>query len=132
VELRYGINPQQTLTDVTPVEAGSWPIRLLNGAPSYINLLDALNGWQLVHEASQARGKPAAASFKHVSPAGAAVAGPVDEVMAELYGTGGGTVGDLTSAYLRARDADPKEDVPSSVELRWRPDDHQATFTVSS
>jgi AICAR transformylase/IMP cyclohydrolase PurH len=79
----------------------------LNGEPSYINLLDALNGWQLVHEASQALGKPAAASFKHVSPAGAAVAGPVDEVMAELYGVGGGPVGDLTSAYLRARDADP-------------------------
>ena len=61
MELRYGINPQQTLTDVSPVQAGSWPIRLLNGEPSYINLLDALNGWQLVHEASQALGKPAAA-----------------------------------------------------------------------
>ncbi len=108
MELRYGINPQQTLTDVSPVQAGSWPIRLLNGEPSYINLLDALNGWQLVHEASQARGKPAAASFKHVSPAGAAVAGPVDEVMVELYGIGGSAVGNLTSAYLRARDADPK------------------------
>src|ERR1019366_4069238 len=108
VELRYGINPQQMMTDVRPVEAGSWPIRLLNGEPSYINLLDALNGWQLVHEASQALGKPAAASFKHVSPAGAAVAGPVDEVMVELYGIGGSAVGNLTSAYLRARDADPK------------------------
>jgi len=130
VELRYGINPQQTLTDVSPVQAGSWPIRLLNGEPSYINLLDALNGWQLVHEASQALGKPAAASFKHVSPAGAAVAGPVDEVMAELYGTGGGTVGNLTSAYLRARDADPKSSYGDFAAVSHPVDDELAELLM--
>ena len=65
MELRYGVNPQQTQTEVSPVEAGSWPIRLLNGEPSYINLLDALNGWQLVHEASQALCKRSAISSHH-------------------------------------------------------------------
>jgi AICAR transformylase/IMP cyclohydrolase PurH len=109
VRLRYGTNPQQATAHAAPVTPGRWPVRVLNGQPSYINVLDALNGWQLVREASQALGRPAAASFKHVSPAGAAVAGPVDEVTAELYGVAGaGGVGDLTSAYLRARDADPK------------------------
>jgi phosphoribosylaminoimidazolecarboxamide formyltransferase/IMP cyclohydrolase len=81
---------------------------VLQGSPSYINVLDALNGWQLVSEASRALNRPAAASFKHVSPAGAAVAGPVDEVSADLYGIDRDRVGMLTSAYLRARDADPK------------------------
>ncbi|MGW0042274.1 hypothetical protein [Rhodococcus sp. NPDC003348] len=85
VELRYGINPQQRRADVVPIHAGQWPVRLLNGEPSYINLLDALNAWQLVSEASVALGKPAATSFKHVSPAGAAVSGPVDEVVRDLY-----------------------------------------------
>jgi phosphoribosylaminoimidazolecarboxamide formyltransferase/IMP cyclohydrolase len=108
VELRYGINPHQAAAHAAPVTPGQWPVRLLHGEPSYINLLDALNGWQLVHQAGQALGRPAAASFKHVSPAGAAVSGPVDEVTAELYGVAGDEVGALASAYLRARDADPK------------------------
>jgi AICAR transformylase/IMP cyclohydrolase PurH len=106
VELRYGINPQQA-AQAAPMRPGKWPVRILHGKPSFINMLDALNGWQLVHEASQSVGRPAAASFKHVSPAGAAISGPIDEVTAELYGVGDG-VGALTSAYLRARDADPK------------------------
>ncbi|POX45885.1 phosphoribosylaminoimidazolecarboxamide formyltransferase [Streptomyces sp. Ru72] len=108
MKLRYGINPQQQAAHATPVASGRWPVRLLHGEPSYINMLDALNGWQLVHEAGQALGRPAAASFKHVSPAGAAVSGAVDEVTAELYGVAGHEVGALASAYLRARDADPK------------------------
>ncbi|TPQ19628.1 phosphoribosylaminoimidazolecarboxamide formyltransferase [Streptomyces sporangiiformans] len=108
MELRYGINPHQAAAPAAPVSPGGWPVRLVHGAPSYINLLDALNGWQLVREASRSLGGPAAASFKHVSPAGAAVAGPVDEVTAELYGVAGAEVGSLTGAYLRARDADPK------------------------
>jgi phosphoribosylaminoimidazolecarboxamide formyltransferase/IMP cyclohydrolase len=107
VDLRYGTNPQQAATAV-PVEPGGWPVRVLRGHPSYINMLDALNGWQLVLEASRALNRPAAASFKHVSPAGAAVAGPVDEVTAESFGVEPAGVGALTSAYLRARDADPK------------------------
>lgn len=107
MELRYGINPHQAAAAVS-VNPGSWPVRLVNGAPSYINLLDALNGWQLVREASRSLSRPAAASFKHVSPAGAAIAGPLDEVTAELFGVAAADAGSLTSAYLRARDADPK------------------------
>jgi phosphoribosylaminoimidazolecarboxamide formyltransferase/IMP cyclohydrolase len=107
MDVRYGINPQQAAY-AEPVRPGQWPVRVLHGSPSYINLLDALGGWQLVQEASRALNRPSAASFKHVSPAGAAVAGPVDEVTAELYGVDRRGVGALTSAYLRGRDADPK------------------------
>jgi phosphoribosylaminoimidazolecarboxamide formyltransferase/IMP cyclohydrolase len=108
MDLRYGINPHQAGARADPVSPGRPPFRLLHGTPSYINVLDALNGWQLVHEASRSLGRPAAASFKHVSPAGVAVAGPVDEVTAGLYGAGAGGTGPLARAYLRARDADPK------------------------
>ncbi|OAH12308.1 phosphoribosylaminoimidazolecarboxamide formyltransferase [Streptomyces jeddahensis] len=108
MDLRYGTDPHQAAARVVPVTQGRWPVRVLHGQPSFINLLDALNGCQLVQEASRSLGGPAAASFKHVSPAGAAVSGPVDEVTAELYGVTGDRVGALTSAYLRARDADPK------------------------
>lgn len=108
MDLRYGINPQQQAATTAPVQPGQWPVRVLQGNPSYINMLDALNSWQLVLEASQALHRPAATSFKHVSPAGAAVAGPVDDVTAELYGIDRASVGALSSAYLRARDADPK------------------------
>jgi len=107
MELRYGMNPQQATAHATPVTPGSWPVRVLNGQPSYINMLDALNGWQLVHEADGILGRPAAASFKHTSPAGAALSGPVDEVTAGLYDADGSVSG-VASAYLRARDADPK------------------------
>ncbi|MBM7786428.1 phosphoribosylaminoimidazolecarboxamide formyltransferase/IMP cyclohydrolase [Tenggerimyces flavus] len=89
MELRHGTNPHQTAS-ARPVTPGRWPMRVLNGQPSLINLLDALNGWQLVRQASSAVGKVAAASFKHVSPAGAAVADTVAE------------------AYRLARDADRK------------------------
>lgn len=108
MDLRYGINPQQEAARAAPVRRGQWPARVLQGSPSYINMLDALNSWQLVREAGRVLNRPAAASFKHVSPAGAAVAGPVDEVTADLYGVDRSRVGALTSAYLRARDADPK------------------------
>ncbi|MER5863224.1 phosphoribosylaminoimidazolecarboxamide formyltransferase [Kitasatospora sp. NPDC002040] len=108
MDLRYGINPQQRAAGAEPVQPGQWPVRVLQGSPSYINMLDALNSWQLVLEASRALNRPAAASFKHVSPAGAALAGPVDAVTAELYGVDPDRIGPLTSAYLRARDSDPK------------------------
>jgi AICAR transformylase/IMP cyclohydrolase PurH len=113
MKLRYGINPQQATAHAAPVIPGSWPVRVINGQPSYINMLDALSAWQLVHEASRVLGRPAAASFKHTSPAGAALSGPVDEVTAGLYGIGHDSCGetsisDVASAYLRARDADPK------------------------
>lgn len=103
MELRYGTNPHQRPARLEPVTPGRWPIRVLAGEPSYINLLDALGGWQLVHSARQALGRPAAASFKHVSPAGVALAGPLDQA---VYGIR--EAGAVTSAYLRARDADPK------------------------
>lgn len=108
MELRYGTNPHQRPATVVSVGGGDGPLRVLHGEPSYINILDALSGWQLVCEAQTALTRPAAASFKHVSPAGAAVAGPVDEIMGELYDIDPRTVGPLASAYVRARDADPK------------------------
>ncbi|MYS24030.1 phosphoribosylaminoimidazolecarboxamide formyltransferase / IMP cyclohydrolase [Streptomyces sp. DvalAA-14] len=110
MELRYGLNPQQARASAEPITPGAWPLRVLNGDPSYLNLLDALSGWRLVREAAQALGRPVAASFKHVSPAGAALAGPVDAPTAAFYGfdPAEGIAGPLASAYVRARDADPK------------------------
>jgi AICAR transformylase/IMP cyclohydrolase PurH len=107
MDLRYGTNPHQA-AHADPVRPDAAPIRVLHGMPSFVNLLDALNGWQLVRAASTSLGAPAAASVKHVSPAGAALAGTVDAVTADLYGVDAATVGALTSSYLRARDADPK------------------------
>lgn len=101
--LRYGINPHQAATVEDP---GAIEVRA--GAPSYINLLDALNGWQLVSALSRALDAPAATSFKHVSPAGAAVAGDLDEVMERTWRVTGAELSPLARAYIRARDADPK------------------------
>jgi len=98
------MNPHQA---VRGVDRGVPPVTVRSGCPSYINLLDALNGWQLVREAAAATGAVAAASFKHVSPAGAAIAGPVDRVAHRTWGVDG-SAGRVTSAYVRARDADPK------------------------
>jgi phosphoribosylaminoimidazolecarboxamide formyltransferase/IMP cyclohydrolase len=105
VELRYGINPEQLAQAGTIGEAA--PIRLLSGRPSYINLLDALNAWQLVREAAAALSRPVAASFKHVSPVGAAVPGPIDAVMEQNWAAGG-VLSPAAMAYIRARDCDPK------------------------
>jgi phosphoribosylaminoimidazolecarboxamide formyltransferase/IMP cyclohydrolase len=105
MQLRYGINPHQAARVVDqPAPA---PVRVVHGQPSYINLLDALTGWQLVAEASAAVGLPVAASMKHVSPAGVAAAGPLDAVTRETWGLDT-SAGPLTAAYARARDADPK------------------------
>lgn len=103
MQLRYGINPHQA---ASVERAGAIQVRA--GAPSYINLLDALNAWQLVSAASQALDAPAASSFKHVSPAGAAVAGDLDEVMERTWRVKGAELSPLARAYVRARDADPK------------------------
>jgi phosphoribosylaminoimidazolecarboxamide formyltransferase/IMP cyclohydrolase len=109
IEMRYGINPHQVPASMEALEAGSMPFEIINGAVSYVNVLDALNGWQLVREASAALGTVVAASFKHVSPAGVARAGSLDEVIRDANGLGSTEVVDeVTSAYLRARDADPK------------------------
>lgn len=108
MELRYGMNPHQCPATATPIDPQRSPFDVVHGEPSYINVLDAAGAWQLVREASRALGKPAAASFKHVSPAGVAAAGEIDEVMAAAHRLEPGSVDPLTSAYVRARDADPK------------------------
>lgn len=108
MQLRYGINPQQSNAYAESVAAGSPPVRVVHGQPSFINLLDALNGWQLVSEAAHVLGREAAASFKHTSPAGAAVSGRVDEVITSSYDIGDQRLSGVASAYLRARDADPR------------------------
>ena len=105
IELRYGCNPHQTPAEALMRE-GQLPIQALNGAPGYINLLDALNGWQLVRELKQSLGLTAAASFKHVSPAGAAVAVPMSEVEARIHFVAGLDLSPLATAYARARGAD--------------------------
>jgi phosphoribosylaminoimidazolecarboxamide formyltransferase / IMP cyclohydrolase len=108
MQLRYGMNPQQAAACAAPLTPDNWPVRVVNGQPSLINMLDALGAWQLVREADRLLGRAAATSFKHTSPAGTAVAGPVDEAAAALSGIGGDGISGVASAYLRARDADPK------------------------
>ncbi len=103
--LRYGCNPHQTPARVY-IESGALPIQVLNGSPGYINLLDALNSWQLVKELRQALNLPAAASFKHVSPSGAAVGLPLSETLRQAYFVGDLELSPLASAYARARGVD--------------------------
>ena len=83
--LKYGCNPNQKPSRIFMKNGAELPITIHNGKPGYINLLDAFNSWQLVKELKEATGLPAAASFKHVSPAGAAVAMPMDEVLHKVY-----------------------------------------------
>jgi AICAR transformylase/IMP cyclohydrolase PurH len=129
VKLRYGLNPQQTPASAVPLRPDQCPVEVVNGAPSYVNLLDAINGWQLVREAHRALDTPAAASFKHVSPAGVATAGPVEPYDAAQYGLDGTEVSPITSAYLRARDADPKSSYGDFVALS-HPVDQQLAETL--
>ena len=106
-ELKYGCNPNQKPARIFMEGEQELPIQVLAGRPGYINLLDALNGWQLVKELKKASGLPAAASFKHVSPAGAAVGIPLDETLAKIYWVEDmGQLSPLASAYARARGAD--------------------------
>ena len=106
LELKYGCNPHQKPSRIYMKE-GELPIEVLNGKPGYINFLDAFNGWQLVKELKKATGLPAATSFKHVSPAGAAVGLPLTEVERKIYWVDDmGDLSPLASAYARARGAD--------------------------
>jgi len=105
LELKYGCNPNQKPSRIFMAQ-GDLPIQVLNGKPGYINFLDALNGWQLVKELKEATGLPAAASFKHVSPAGAAVGLPLDETLRKIYFVGDVELSPLACAYARARGAD--------------------------
>ena len=106
LELKYGCNPNQKPSKIY-VENGELPIQVLNGKPGYINFLDAFNGWQLVKELKAATGLPAATSFKHVSPAGAAIGVPLSETEAKIYWVDDlGELSPLAAAYARARGAD--------------------------
>ena len=105
LELKYGCNPNQKPARIF-MESGELPIKVLNGKPGYINFLDALNSWQLVRELKAATGLPAAASFKHVSPAGAAVAKELTDVERQIYFAQDMELTPLASAYVRARGAD--------------------------
>ena len=105
LELKYGCNPNQKPARIY-MEEGELPVTVLNGKPGYINFLDALNSWQLVKELKAATGLPAAASFKHVSPAGAALGLPLDDTLKKMYFCEGLELSPLACAYARARGAD--------------------------
>ena len=106
LQLKYGCNPNQKPSRIFMENGADLPVTVLCGRPGYINFLDALNGWQLVSELKKATGLPAATSFKHVSPAGAAVGLPLTDVERKIYFTGSKPLSPLACAYARARGAD--------------------------
>ena len=107
IQLKYGCNPNQKPSRIYMEDGGDLPVKVLNGKPGYINFLDAFNGWQLVKELKAATGLPAATSFKHVSPAGAAVGLPLTDTLAKIYWVDDlGELSPLACAYARARGAD--------------------------
>lgn len=125
--LKYGCNPNQKPARVY-MEKGVLPFKVLNGKPGYINLLDALNSWQLVRELKKATGLPAAASFKHVSPAGAAVAVPLSDVLKQVYFVEGVELSPVATAYIRARGADRMSSYGDFVALSDECDAQTASF----
>ena len=127
MELKYGCNPNQVPAMVFMRE-GDLPFSVLNGRPGYINLLDALNGWQLVRELRRATGLPAAASFKHVSPAGAAVAVPLSDALRQAYFIEGVELSPMATAYARARGADRMSSYGDFVALSDECDAQTASF----
>ena len=127
MELKYGCNPNQKPARIY-MEEGELPIEILNGKPGYINLLDAFNSWQLVTELKKATGLPAAASFKHVSPAGAAVAVPLDDTLKKVYFVEGIELTDVATAYIRARGADRMSSYGDFVALSDECDEQTASF----
>ena len=127
MELKYGCNPNQKPARVF-MEGGDLPFKVLNGRPGYINLLDALNSWQLVRELREATGLPAAASFKHVSPAGAAVAVPLSESLQKAYFVEGVELSPVATAYIRARGADRMSSYGDFVALSDECDAQTASF----
>lgn len=117
MQLRYGCNPHQAYAAAEGLNGHDAPLQVLHGAPSMINFLDALNAWQLVSEARAALDLPAAASFKHVSPAGAAVAVELPTDLARMYEVSGRELTPAATAYVRARGADPKSSFGDFVAL---------------
>ena len=107
IQLKYGCNPNQKPSKIYMADGSDLPIKVLMGRPGYINFLDAFNGWQLVRELKEATGLPAATSFKHVSPAGAAIGLPMSDVLKKIYWVDDmGDLSPLACAYARARGAD--------------------------
>jgi AICAR transformylase/IMP cyclohydrolase PurH len=127
IELKYGCNPNQKPARVF-VKKGDLPFTILNGKPGYINLLDAFNSWQLVRELREATGLPAAASFKHVSPAGAAVAMPLSDILKQVYFVEGIELSPIATAYIRARGADRMSSYGDFVALSDECDAQTASF----
>ena len=126
-QLKYGCNAHQKTASVE-IEEGDLPFTVLNGRAGYINLLDALNAWQLVKELKEATGMAAAASFKHVSPAGAAIGLPLDETMKKIYFCEGIELTPIASAYIRARGADRMSSYGDFAALSEECDEATARF----
>ncbi len=127
LELKYGVNPNQKPARIY-VKKGELPITVLNGKPGYINFMDAFNGWQLVRELKAATGLPAATSFKHVSPAGASVASPLDDVEKQMLFAPDYPLSPLATAYIRARGADRMSSFGDWVSLSDVCDEETALF----
>ena len=127
-DLKYGCNPHQKPAAVHSLNEQGLPCEVLNGQPGYINLLDALNAWQLVHELDQALVLPAAASFKHLSPAGAAVSIPLDDELADVYGCNNLNLSPLATSFIRARGADPLSSFGDFIALSRKVDLCTATL----
>lgn len=125
--LKYGMNPNMKKARIF-MQKGELPIEVLNGRPGFINFLDAFNSWQLVKELKEATGLPAAASFKHVSPAGAAVAVPMDDVLKKIYYVDDLKLTPLATAYARARGADRMSSYGDFVALSETCDAETATM----
>lgn len=127
LKLKYGCNPNQKPARIF-MKDDELPIKVLNGNPGYINLLDAFNSWQLVKELKEATGLASAASFKHVSPAGAAVAIPLTETLKKIYFVEGIELSDIATAYIRARGADRMSSYGDFVALSDECDEQTAKF----
>ena len=126
--LKYGCNPNQKPSRIYMQDGSDLPIQVLNGKPGYINFLDAFNSWQLVKELKEATGLPAAASFKHVSPAGAAVAVPMSDTLKKIYFVDDLELSPIATAYARARGADRMSSYGDWVALSDTCDKETATL----
>ena len=126
--LKYGCNPNQKPSRIFMKDGSQLPITVLNGKPGYINFLDAFNSWQLVKELKEATGLPAAASFKHVSPAGAAVAIPMSDTLKKIYFVDDLELSPIATAYARARGADRMSSYGDFVALSDTCDAQTATL----
>jgi len=129
LQLKYGCNPNQKPSRIFMEDQKELPVKILSGKPGYINFLDALNGWQLVSELRKATGLPAAASFKHVSPAGAAIGLPLSETLSKIYWADDlGELSPLACAYVRARGSDRMSSFGDFISLSDECDADTANF----